>query len=348
MQFDEKSVELLDELFKEDYRADEPGAAILISINEEIVYQRCFGLGNVDKNEMITANSNFRLASLTKQFTAYGIHLLEKENRLSKNDFIDKYLPNGFKDKCPLISQKITIQHLLEHTSGLIDYEDYDLSIHDQWLDNDVLNIIEDRTLFEPGSEYRYSNTGYIILGLIIEQVSTKTLGEFFHNSIFQPFHMQTSVLYDPKHALITHRVLGYKKQMDEYRLCDQSVTSATGGDGGIYTSLNDYFQWYRCCQFNESTSPFPIESTPLFYTNGWFLSDSTGQIRSHTGFSCGFTHQVYRIDENNRKILVLYLTNIGECGDRIQKFNRFLIEHFPQLIPNNIQLLWEIKDITR
>jgi len=352
--FDDRSIHLLDNLLNDDYQENEPGAAILIVINDEIVYQRCFGLANVDTNKKITSETNFRLASLTKQFTAYGIILLEQQGRLSRNNTLGHFFSEKFQNKCPYISNQITIQHLLDHSSGLFDYEDHDLIDHNQWSDYDVLEIINDKTLFEPGTQYRYSNTGYILLGLIIEIVSAKSLGDFFSENIFQPFNMKTSILYNSDQTFIQNRALGYIKQLNQenYELSDQSLTSATRGDGGIYMSLNDYLQWYYHYHPFLSTSAFPIDektSSSIYYYNlGWFLSDSSGQIQLHTGHSCGFTHQVFQIDNKQRKILVLYLTNIGNNDEKIQKFNRLLIENIPQLNPNNTNLLWEVEKLTR
>ena len=337
---------LLDEFVRNEYDSNQPGAAVLIVINDQIVYQRCFGLANLQTGEKLTAQTNFRLASLTKQFTAYGIILLEQQGQLSRTNPIGEYFSTQFRERCPFVSTHITIQHLLDHSSGLIDYEDNILHDHDQWSDSDVLEILSDQTLFPPGSEYRYSNTGYILLGCILEKVSSKRLDEFFSQYIFQPFNMTGSVLYHSKETFISNRALGYIKNLetDTHELSDQSSTSATRGDGGIYMSLNDYLQWYRHYQPITPISPFPIDqstSSQGFYHLGWFLSDSTGQIRLHTGNSCGFTHQVFRIDDEQGQKLVLYLTNLGNNNEKLRRFN----EKIPQLTPN---LLWEMERLTR
>jgi CubicO group peptidase (beta-lactamase class C family) len=177
-------------------------------------------------------------------------------------------------------------------------------------------------------------------------------LEKFFDEYIFQPLNMKTSILYNSKKIFIQNRALGYIKQGDKYEISDQSPTSATRGDGGIYMSLNDYFQWYLHYPRVFPKSAFPINepgrSSTYFYQFGWFLPDSTGQIRLHTGNSCGFTHQVFRIDDEQRKILVLYLTNIGDNSANIQKFNQFLVDKFPLLNPQNTNLLWEMEGLTR
>ncbi|CAF1532415.1 unnamed protein product, partial [Adineta steineri] len=304
--------------------------------------------------EKITADTNFRLASLTKQFTAYGIILLEQQNKLSRNDTLQHFFSEQFQNKCPFISNHVTIQHLLDHSSGIFDYEINDLEDHDQWSDYDVFETIDDKTFFTPGSHYRYSNTGYILLGLIIEIVSKKSLEIFFYENIFQPFNMKTSCLYNSEQTLIKNRALGYIKQATEQKfiMFDQSSTSATRGDGGIYMSLNDYLQWYRHYHILSSTSkPFLIDELPsdtYHYNLGWFLPDSTGKIRLHSGDTCGFTHQVFRIDDEKRNVLVVYLTNIGQNHEKIQKFNHLIVDKIPQINPNNTNLLWNMVTLTR
>ncbi|UJR13546.1 hypothetical protein I4U23_000560 [Adineta vaga] len=349
---DEESIRLLDDLFNEDYHSNEPGLAVLIVINNEIVYQRCYGLANLDQCIEITPETNFRLASLTKQFTAYGIMILEQQEKLLRTNTIGRFFSEEFQTKCPYLSKQVTIQHLLEHSSGIMDYEMHDNEDHLQWSDFDVLEILTDETFFTPGTHYRYSNTGYILLGLIIEIISQQSLEQFFSKNIFEPLHMKTSILYNSDRIVINNRALGYRKQINEqkYKLFDQSTTSATRGDGGIYMCLKDYLQWYRECPILSSTA-FPIDEAPLetyHYELGWFLTDSKGEIRLHSGNTCGFTHQVYRIDDESRKILVLYLTNLGENNERIEKFNRLIVDKFPLLNPKTTNLLWNMVGLTR
>lgn len=346
----DKMEKLLDEFFQNEYEFNQPGAAVLIVCKNQIVYQRCFGLANLQTGDQLTPQTNFRLASLTKQFTAYGIILLEQQGQLSRTDPIGKYFPLEFRERCPFVSTHVTIQHLLDHSSGLIDYEDHTLHDHHQWSDFDVLEILSDQTLFPPGSEYRYSNTGYILLGLILENVSSTRLDQFFSQYIFQPFNMTESVLVHSEETRIPNRALGYIKniQGNTYDLCDQSSTSATRGDGGIYMSLKDYFQWYRHYQLITPISPYPIDqstSSQSFYHLGWFLS---GQLRAHTGNSCGFTHQVFRMDDEGDEKLLLYLSNLGNNNEQIRRFNRFLQEEIPQLNPKHPNLLWEMERLTR
>lgn len=346
--------DLFDRFFSKDDEEHQPGEAVLVLINDQIVYQRCFGLANVERNERITPRTNFRLASLTKQFTARAIVLLEEQGRLSIQDTLEMFFPSSFTERCPMISKKVTIEHLLNHRSGIVDYET--LCVTDQpdyqWTDEDVLQTITDQTYSEPGSKYRYSNTGYILLGLIIERVSGKSLAEFFDGHIFRPSGMKSSILPDSRETSIDHRALGYIRRDEDgrYKLCDQSATSGTSGDGGLYMSSEDYLQWYRHAQpiIPSTLGHVDTENSTSYYQLGWFLADPQGQIKLHVGDSCGFTHQVFRIEDDERRVLVLYLSNLGENQRRIEKFNRLIVENIPQLNPNNTDLLWTMPDLTR
>lgn len=191
-------------------------------------------------------------------------------------------------------------------------------------------------------------NTGYILLGLIIERVSSESLDEFFREKIFSKYSMLNSVVYQNAETKIAERAFGYLND----RLNDQNSTSATRGDGGIYSSLNDYFNWFR----NVSWRNFPFSTSKsvrcpngdeFFYNFGWFHSDIDGRTRLHVGDSSGFTHQVYQIDEDQRKVLVIYLSNIGQNQKKIEEFNRFLFEHFPSLTPRCFSLLLNLSRLT-
>ncbi|CAF1281810.1 unnamed protein product [Rotaria magnacalcarata] len=355
---DENFVTLLDDLLSKDYcsmgDAIQPGVAVLVAIDDQIVYQRYIGFANILKFEAITYNTNFRLASLSKQFIAYGIIVLESQGKLNRQDTLKSYFSLEFIQRCPKISNTVRIQHLLDHSSGVMDYENNESLLEGrQWLDDDVLVTLKDETYFQPGSQFRYSNTGYILLGLIIEVVSEQALGDFLRQFIFEPFGMKTSIVFDLDHLQIVNRAFGYAEREDNKHYClyDQSPTSATRGDGGIYMSINDYFQWYRHCQTMMSTV-FSIQnelsSSAKYYSLGWFLSNENGHTRIHSGHSCGFTHQVFRIDEEQRRVLVIYLSNINANDERLANFNRLIVDRIPQLRPKDLDLLHCLKELTR
>lgn len=207
----------------DDYEGDVPGAAVVVIRDGEVVFRRCAGMADLENRIPVTPATNFRLASMTKQFIARAIEIL------------------GVPLDQPVL-RDITVRHLLSHTSGLIDYEDL-ITGDAPVSDHDVLRLLEQtgRTYFPPGSEYRYSNGGYVLLGLLIERVSGVSLEQFLCDEIFTPLGMTGTVLGTKN---VTNRAYGYTFADRRWVRRDQSATSATRGDGGIYSSIDDLKKW--------------------------------------------------------------------------------------------------------
>jgi CubicO group peptidase (beta-lactamase class C family) len=209
-----------------------PGAAVVVIRDGAVQFRHAYGLADLENRVPITPATNFRLASMTKQFIARAIEIL------------------GVPLDVPVF-RDITVRHLLSHTSGLIDYESLESIVErqaprlSQWQlsDHDVLRLLEqtDRTYFPPGTQYRYSNGGYVLLGLLIERESGISLESFLKREIFDPLGMHTTVM-GAQHA--THRAYGYALEGGRWVHHDQSITSATRGDGGIYSSIDDLEKW--------------------------------------------------------------------------------------------------------
>jgi CubicO group peptidase (beta-lactamase class C family) len=304
---------------------NQPGIALSIQKNGDILYQNTAGLA--DTKTTLDSTSNFRMASVTKQFTAMAILLLEKDNRLTLDDPIGRWLP----ELPATVGQRVLIRHLLTHSSGI---EDYESLIPDnqttQVLDADVLNLLShhDTTYFLPGTRFRYSNSGFCLLALIIERASHQSYASFIKDRIFTPLHMDHSTIYE-KDRPIFHRAMGYAKDSTGAILpSDQSVTSATKGDGGVYTSLVDYRKWIRALQQNRLINlpatlkrlRFPIQTAPdtapgatpnNFYAAGWFISTPSPLILFHSGSTCGFANFVIQIPGDEWSIV--YFSNLAD-----------------------------------
>ena len=184
----------IDKMFSE-FTSETPGASVLVMQNNKIIFKKGYGLANLEKKNPIKPKSNFRLASITKQFTAFSIMLLENEGKLSFEDKLIKF----FQD-FPSYGDEITIRQILQHASGLLAYEDnVDDTVTVQLKDKDVLKILikQDSTYFKPGTQHRYSNSGYALLALIVEKLSGKTFAEFLKERIFTPLGMTNSVAYE-------------------------------------------------------------------------------------------------------------------------------------------------------
>jgi CubicO group peptidase (beta-lactamase class C family) len=303
--------------------ADKPGFALLIEKKGELIYRNFAGLANDSTGEKIDAATNFRLASLTKQFTAMGILLLEKDHLLSFEDSIGRYLP----ELPARIGNHVRIRHLLTHSSGIPDYESLiPPGQTDQVLDADVLHLLEkqDSTYFPPGTQFRYSNSGFCLLALIIERVAHQSFASFISAHIFIPLHMYGSTIYEAGHP-IQHRAMGYAKDSSGHiYFSDQSVTSATKGDGGVYTSLDDYTKWIRALQENKLVKlpailkqlRFPIDPDKKdgrknFYAAGWFYIGSAPVVLFHSGSTCGFSTYIIQIPGDEWSIT--YFSNLAE-----------------------------------
>src|SRR5437762_2407075 len=185
----------IDSLLKTYYKDNKPGAFIIISKNNQPVFKKGYGLANMQSKEKITNTTNFNIGSLTKQFTAFSIVQLAERKQLSLQDKLIKYFP----DFDPTTGNLITIQQLLTHCSGITDhYALTDTSLIKHASDKDVLNAVKhsDSTYFTPGTKYRYSNTAYCLLALVIEKIAGKSYSGYIKKNIFTPLAMQHSVVW--------------------------------------------------------------------------------------------------------------------------------------------------------
>lgn len=243
----DKTTAAVDAIFSDLSKPGSPGCSLAVARKGKIIYQRGYGLANIEENVAITPQTVFDIGSTSKQFTAASILLLEKQGKLSVNDDVRKYIP-----ELPDYGKKITILHLLNHTSGLRDYLSLmDLAgIHTDSVttDEDALQIIaRQRALnFDPGSEWLYSNTGYFLLSVIVKRVSGKTLLEFAAENIFTPLAMTHTQYRDDHTSLLPGRALAYEaKEKDKGDGFHLSVSYfEQTGDGAVHTSVEDLLKW--------------------------------------------------------------------------------------------------------
>jgi CubicO group peptidase (beta-lactamase class C family) len=312
--------ENVNDLFS-DYRAGEsPGASVLIAVNGKTVFTKSYGYANLEEKKFVEPKTNFRLASVTKQFTAAAILILVQRELLK----LGTKLNDIFTD-FPEYGNKITIKHLLTHTSGLIDYEDL---IPDtatiQVKDADVLRMMygQTSTYFEPGAQFKYSNTGYAILAMIIEKISGQKYSQFLKENIFQPLGMNSTVAHEEGISIVENRAYGYSRMDSGWSMKDQSLTSAVLGDGGIYSNVEDLFKWDQSLYKNiilseellkESTTRSLLnDGEKVDYGYGWHLKTYKGnEIVYHGGSTQGFRNVIHRVP--SKKFTVIILTNRNE-----------------------------------
>ena len=298
------------------YAGDAPGAAVLVLRNVQPVVRSSYGLADLETGTPATPETNYRLASVTKQFTAACILLLAEDGRLTLEDRGHQWLPS-----LPKAAETVTIRHLLTHTSGLIDYEDVIPEIFAAQLhDADVLRLLEtqDRTYFRPGTGYRYSNSGYALLALIVQRASGKTFAKFLRERIFQPLAMNNTVAHEDGISTVNHRAFGYTEEAGRWNRTDQDQTSAVLGDGGIYSSIDDLAKWDAALYDGRLLHPSSLRAafTPATHTDdpkieygyGWRI---TGETLWHSGETVGFRNVIVRYPR--RHLTVVVLTNRNE-----------------------------------
>ena len=235
----------VDEVFADVAKPGSPGCALAAARGGKIIYEKGYGLANIEENVSIAPQSVFDIGSTSKQFTAASILLLERQGKLSVNDDIRKYLP-----EIPDYGHTVTILHLLNHTSGLRDYltlfELAGINTDSVTTDEDALAIIANQKAlnFEPGSEWLYSNSGFFLLSVIVKRVSGKSLPQFAAENIFAPLEMNSTVYRDDHTRLVANRALAYdaKEKEGGYAL-NVSYFEQTG-DGAVHTTVEDLMKW--------------------------------------------------------------------------------------------------------
>ena len=319
----------IDAIFSSLKSSDAPGAAVLVVRNGKAVFRRGYGVTDLRTMHPIDAGTNFRLASFTKQFTAACIMLLARDGKLHYHDHLTDFFP-----EFPAYGKTITVRNLLNHTSGLEDYEELMMKEHPntppekvpQIHDTEVLKLLEQQTStkFPPGSKWEYSNSGYAVLAMIVEKVSGKPFGQFLQERIFTPLKMTNTLAYEKGKNEVAHRAYGHTKTDNRWQETDQSPTSAVLGDGGIYSSIDDLEKWDRALRLHtlltaDEMKPAltPVQPTdglamfddgkPTHYGFGWFLSPYHDHKRmSHDGSTIGFLTTIQRFPDDRLTIIVL------------------------------------------
>jgi CubicO group peptidase (beta-lactamase class C family) len=329
----------IDQIFSALADSKSPGIAVLVRKDGRTVFERGYGVRDVRTFGKINAQTNFRLASCSKQFTAMSIMLLVHDGKLR----YDNKLTDVFSD-FPAYGKAITIRNLLNHTSGLPDYEDLMAAAENRkgasiWTpthqiqDAQVLDLLkkESSGKFAPGTQWSYSNSGYVVLGLTVEKISGKPFREFLRERIFAPLKMSQTLAYQKGANEVSNRAYGHSKRAVGWKETDQSPTSATLGDGGIYSSLTDLAKWDEAlaqhtllsekdmqpalvpAQLITGAQPkWPAnsdrpEGTPVSYGFGWFLDSYRNHVRMwHYGDTIGFHTYIQRFPSNRLTIIVL------------------------------------------
>ncbi|OYD86823.1 penicillin-binding protein [Nostoc sp. 'Peltigera membranacea cyanobiont' 213] len=313
----------VDELFIQWDKPNSPGCAIAVIQSREIIYQRGYGMANLEYNIPISPNSVFDIASNSKQFTAICIVLLARQNFLNLDDELQKYIP-----EIPQYSQSITIRYLLDHTSGLRDYlalmSFAGMVFENKYSNEEIIALIaRQKSLnFEPGTEQLYSNSGYILLAEIVRRVSGKSLRVFAQENIFAPLGMKNTHFHDNFKEIVKNRANGYAPKDGGSFQIDMSFHDFCG-DGQLYTTIEDLLLWDRNFYHNilggYGQDLIEEVTTPRKLNNGEVISGSFGlQIGNrgglktirHGGAWTGYRSDFIRFPD--RQFSVICLANLN------------------------------------
>lgn len=341
--------ELIDFLFRE-YEGNKPGASVLVMKEGEFLLNKSYGFADIKNNIKTSATTNYRIASVTKQFTAMAIMLLEAQGKINYETTLREVFPNF-----PKYGDDITIRHLITHRSGLINYNRFiEKERTEQILDNEILEKLmeTDSTYFSPGSKYAYSNTGYAVLAQIIEKVSGVSFSEFMKREVFDKIDMKNTQVFEVNKP-IENRAYGYIVRDTSITAKDQSISSAVQGDGGIYSSVLDYAKWDKAL-YTDTLLPQEklqeafyawegdVKTDKSGYGYGWRISYHNNiKVVQHGGSTTGFSTHMIRVP--SEQLTAVIFTNRNKRGNELEnKANALISIYSDYKIPMPVAIMVE------
>lgn len=315
----------IDSLFSQ-YNSKTAGVAVGIVKDGKLIFKKGYGMANLEYDIPITPKMVFNVGSVSKQFTTFSIYLLEKQGKISLDDDVRKYIP-----ELPIYEKKITIRHLCSHTSGLKDQ--WALLTLAGWRMDDVITpeqvmkiVTKQKELnFTPGSQFKYSNSGFTLLTEIVKRVSGKSFSAFAKENIFDPLGMENTLIYDDNEKIVKNRAYSYGSENGLYS--KRNLNSSSVGPTNVYTTVEDLSKWTANFEnpkvgdvdfinrFNERTSldngePAVLavrDGETIYHAKGQFIRNYKGlTVYNHTGSDAGFKSFLGRFQDNRFSIILL------------------------------------------
>lgn len=340
----------LDSLFTEAFKANVFNGNVLIAEKGEVIFKKSFGLADEINKTKLTEYFVFDLGSVSKQFTAMGIVLLQKQMKLNYDDKLSLYIPGLY------YYQGVTIKNLLQHTGGLPDYMEL---FEDNWnksrfaTNEDIIHQLikyKPAKLFDPGQRYEYSNTGYTLLASVIERVSGKKFGHFLHDNIFAPLTMTNTRVYQGRYnpQPIENYALGYITDSLNHKILPDDLgkdfytfyLDGVVGDGLISSTTTDLLKWDRALYtdqlviasdkellFNQGVK---MEDQNTRYGFGWIIEDNPvfGKIVYHSGNWAGYISHIERHIDTDKTIILLQNNFSEKTSVPVKEICEILYDH--------------------
>lgn len=333
---DQRKAEKINELFSRLAKNKQFNGAVLVADEGKIIYADAKGYANFAAKKELSIHSSFHLASVSKQFTAMAIMMLKEQGKLNYDEDVRKYLPD-------LPYEGITVRHLLNHTSGVPNIMNYIPYFMKFWDSCEVarncdipymFNKNKPRVSFKPGQRFSYNNTGYVLLALIVENVSKIPYNEFVEKNIFEPLDMQDSKVYTiVKEPHIKNRVYGYGQYRSYYNLDEDDVRNGLMGEKGVYSSIIDLYKWDQALYTEVLVKKETMQEAfdygvinngkKINYGFGWRKAKSDENIVYHFGHWRGFKTCIIRFLDDKK--LIVILNNTG--SRRIKSLSQELIK---------------------
>jgi CubicO group peptidase (beta-lactamase class C family) len=324
-----------------------PGMAAMLVRNGRIQYRRVFGFADLDAHTPITPDTQFLLASLTKQFTAMAIMILAERHKLQFDDTLAKFCP-----EFPAYARTITIRNLLNHTAGLTQYDDIlGVKLDENYFRSsksppaaheltaaEVLQILsrQEKLRFTPGDNFEYSDSAYVVLGQIIERLSGERYAEFLKETIFDPLGMHDTLVVDERKQRVHRLALGYAKRDGKWQDVTYSPENDVYGEDGIYSTINDLYKWDQALYTERLVSRSTLELAftpgrandgkeirtdlllrPSSYGFGWFISELHGEKTvEHSGGWSGYATHILCVPSRQVTTIVLTNSSNGDVPD--------------------------------
>jgi CubicO group peptidase (beta-lactamase class C family) len=324
----------LDSALMKQFKPNEPGCAVLVTNKGQIIYKKAFGMANLELNVPMNPDMVFAIASITKQFTGVAIMQLVEKGKIRLQDSINKYIPDY-----PTHGYYISIEYLLTHTSGIKNFQsikDFDSIVSRlDYKPMDFINLFKNENMdFAPGTKWNYSNSGYFLLGYIIEIVSGMPYSQYIEENILKPAGMTNSYYNDYK-KIIKDRVNGYRKVDNGFSNPLYLSPSILYSAGALLSTVEDMFKYYQALNSYKLISKESLEKTRTSYklVNGTETGYGYGigvqdiygySAVSHTGGGAGFsTLQVYF---RQKDVNFIIFTNCSSYSDYFQQFYKLSI----------------------
>jgi CubicO group peptidase (beta-lactamase class C family) len=324
-QSDDHLAKSVDSLVSPQFEGNQPGISILIAKKGQIVYQKAFGSANVELNTPMQPDNVFRIGSITKQFTAVAILQLVEQGKISLQDSVQKYIKDF-----PSKGATITIENLLTHTSGLVDYTS--MNDPDPYIErrNFTARFLidyfkKDPLQFKPGTKYSYSNSNYLLLGYIVQLVSGEPYHQYMQDNVIKRAGL-THTLYAEEKIIVPNRVQGYTRDNGFFENCEYQTLSMGFACGDLLSNTEDLYQWNNSllsgkviskASLDKAFTPYKLsDGTLSSYGYGWFIEPLYGSsCIHHEGQTSGFIALEKYFPKED--IYISILTNVKSTEDK-------------------------------